>query len=488
VSKTNEPAHPLIKETDLDAKFLNLWKKAIISTEQRNWDYVVSLVLPIVKAHPGFMDGRALVRRAEAQRAGPPKKGLSLSGGFSLFGGGSKKDPSEAINDLEDGVFQKDPYNPKANETLYDLAMKLHMPDLAAFALETIREGYPENTKNSHRLAQHYMGNEQPEKASSVYQHIQKMDPRDMDAKKGEKDAAARTSILRQGWNETGDFRKAMKSSDEANKMEMLNKQGMTREQMETLLNELYNDYNADNTNIRVVKDIANVLERMDDHESALGYYNWALQLNPGDVAMQRKIEMVQDKIADMSIQRMEAEIDADPAAPDIEDKRAQIADIKRQRSATVIAEAKARVERNPTDKQFQFDLGSAYFYADMYTEAIPHLQQAKSNPHIRNKAMLMLGRCFERKNMNDLAITQLSEVSRELAIMDNTKKEVLAEGNLQQRLRLQGRGEAGGVLVSVIIGAAHPPLFPCRRHPRSKPASHPEGWSMHQPICRGWD
>lgn len=425
----SEPAHPTIKEADLDAKFLNLWKKGLLSAEQRNWEYVVSLVLPIVKAHPGFMDGRALVRRAEAQRAGPPRKGgISLGGGLSLFGGGSKKEPTDQINDLEDGVFQKDPYNQKANEQLYDLAMKLHMPDLAAFALETVREGYPENTKNSHRLAEHYMRHDHPEKASAVYQHIQKVDPRDMDAKKGEKDAAARTSILRQGWNQEGDFRKAMKSSDEANKMELLSKQGMTREQMEALLASLYEEYNQDNTNINTVKAIASLLERLDDHEAALGYYQWALELNPGDVSMARKIEMVQDKIADSSIQRMEAEIEADPSAPDIEDKRAQIAEIKKQRSTTVIAEAKARVERNPTDKQFQFELGSAYFFADMFTEAIPHLQQAKSNPHIRNKAMLMLGRCFERKNMNDLAVTQLSEVAKELAIMDNTKKEVLYE------------------------------------------------------------
>jgi tetratricopeptide (TPR) repeat protein len=423
----SEAAHPPIKEADLDAKFLNLWKKGLLSAEQRNWEYVVSLVLPIVKAHPGFLDGRALIRRAEAQRAGPPKKGgINLGGSLSFFGGGSKKEPADQIADLEDGVFQKDPYNQKANEQLYDLAMKLHMQDLAAFALETIREGYPENTKNSHRLAEHYMRHDQPEKAAAVYQHIQKVDPRDMDAKKGEKDAAARTSILRQGWNQEGDFRKAMKSSDEASKMELLNKQGMTREQMEALLASLYEDYNQDNTNINTVKAIASVLERLEDHETALGYFQWALELNPGDVAMARKVELVQDKIAELSIQRMDSEIEADPSAPDIEDKRAQIAEIKKQRSATVIAEAKARVERNPTDKQFQFELGSAYFYADMFTEAIPHLQQAKSNPHIRNKAMLMLGRCFERKNMNDLAVTQLSEVAKELAIMDNTKKEVL--------------------------------------------------------------
>ena len=85
-------------------------------------------------------------------------------------------------------------------------------------------------------------------------------------------------------------------------------------------------------------------------------------------------------------------------------------------------------MDRNPTDKQFQYDLGSAYFYAGMYTEAIPHLQQAKSNPHLRAKAIIMLGRCFGNKNMNDLAKSALMEASKEVLIMDSTKKEILYE------------------------------------------------------------
>ena len=63
-----------------------------------------------------------------------------------------------------------------------------------------------------------------------------------------------------------------------------------------------------------------------------------------------------------------------------------------------------------------------------MYTEAIPELQQARQNPHIRTKALLLLGRCFERKNMNDLAVNAFTDASKELSVMDNTKKEVLYE------------------------------------------------------------
>jgi tetratricopeptide (TPR) repeat protein len=305
--------------------------------------------------------------------------------------------------------------------------MKAQFPDLAAFALETIRMAQPENTKLMHTLAQHYMAHEQSDKASTVYNAILKVDPRDMLAAKGEKDAAARSSISRQGWGD-GDFRKSMKNSDEANELELLQKQGMTTEQMEQLLARVIEKYNQDQTNINTVKAMAEIYEKLGQIETSLTFFDYALTLNPGDVSLKRKTETMRDQYQEMQIQHMESDIEANPDAPDIEEKRAQVAEIRRQRASVVIDECKVRVERNPTDKTLRYELGQAFFSAGMFTEAIPELQQAKGNPHIRTKAMLMLGRCFERKNMNDLAKSALIEANKELAIMDATKKELLYE------------------------------------------------------------
>lgn len=419
----------IVTETELDPKFLNLWKKALLSFEQRNWDYVISLTLPVVKAEVGFLDGRKLLRAAEGEKAKASGKKLFGfgGGGGGLFKGG-KKEPVEQIADLEENLFQNDPFSINGNQQLYDLAMRIHFPDLAAFALETIKRGHPQNTKIMHKLADHYMAHEEPEKAGDTYRAILKVEPRDMAAIKGEKDAAARMSIIRQGWGSDGDFRKSMKNADEAAELEMANKQGMTQEQMEALLAKTIEQYNLDQTNINYVKRMADLYEKLGQLDNAQMFYDYALTLNPGDVAMQRKTEMLRDLIKDQEIERMEAEIEADPAAPDIDEKRARIAEIRLERSMVVINESRARVERNPTDKQLRYDLGQAYFNAGMFQEAIPELQQAKSNPHIRTKAMLMLGRCFERKNMNDLAKGSFGEALKELAIMDATKKEVLYE------------------------------------------------------------
>ncbi|WP_461782425.1 tetratricopeptide repeat protein [Prosthecobacter sp.] len=387
---------------------------------------MIDQLMPIVTANVGFIDGRKLLRSAESEASGG-SGGKKFSFGLGGFKPSSKKEPAEQIADMEENVFRKDPFNLNANEQLYEIAMKMHFPELAAFALETIRAGHPENTKHMHKLAQHYMAHEQPELASEVYRLIVKVNPRDMEAMKGEKDSAARTSILRQGWG-SDNFRNAMKDGGEAAKLEMLNRQGMTQEQMEQFLAETIEQYNADQANIMIVKRMSDLYEKLGQIENALMFYDYALTLNPGDVALQRKVEIIRDKVQDQQIEDFERDIESNPDAPDIEEKRAQVAEIRRQRSSVVINEAKSRVDRNPTDKTLRYELGQAYFNAGMFTEAIPELQQAKSNPNMRIKAILLLGRCFERKNMNDLAKTSLLEASKELLIMDAIKKEVLYE------------------------------------------------------------
>ncbi len=416
-------------EHDLQPQQKNLWLKGVSAYQLKNYDYAISLIVSVIKQSPEFLGGRRLLRRAEAEKFKGHKKGL-FSGGFSMFksGANSKKEPWEGIAELEDTVFQKDPYSINANQALYDYAVRAGQHEIAAFALETIREGHPGNTKNMHRLAEHYMGHEQPEKAGDIYRNIIRVDGSDMDAVKGEKDAAAKTSMMRQGWQEEGGFRKAMKSGDEAQQMENLARQGMTGEQMENLLAQFAAEYENDQTNVNIVKKIADVYDRMEKPEEALQWYEYAAELSPGDVSLQGRVEHVRNKVAEIQIQLTEAEIEASPESPDIEEKRAHIHQIKIDRLSTVLAEAKSKIERHPTDKQYRFELASVLIQMEQYREAIPELQQAKSNPHIRNKALLLLGTCFARLGMNDLAINAYSDAVKELTIFNKEKKELLYE------------------------------------------------------------
>ena len=101
-----------------------------------------------------------------------------------------------------------------------------------------------------------------------------------------------------------------------------------------------------------------------------------------------------------------------------------------------LLDETRKRVERNPTDLVFKYELGEQMALAGHYTEAIPELQKARQNPNVRIKAMNILGQCYVGKGMNDLAVKVFLEASAELANMDATKKEIIYRlGLLYERM-----------------------------------------------------
>ncbi len=419
----------LITEADLPQNLRSLVQKADAALQVQNVSYAVQLLLPVVKAEPNFLEGRQKLRKAEvASRKNVGKKFFSLGGGgLSLMKVQSKvkKEPLAALSDLEDSL-QEDPYNPQANNLLFDAALAVDMIETASFALETIKEGHPSDTKNMHKLAQHYLQIREPEKAADVYQAILKVDNTDGEARKGITNANARASIERQGWGKSQGIADLLRNKEQAKSLEDEGRKGMTKDQIESRLAEWGQKYNEDPQNLTVAKRIADLYDQKEDFVSALQWYEYAFSLSNGDASLDAKVHHLRDRLDDLHLAEVKAAIEADPNAPDIEEKRGELEKLTQTRVAKQVVTSRERVERNPTDLQLRFDYGTALFSAGQLSEAIQELQKAKSNPNIRTKAMLMLARCYSQRGIDDLAIRQLAECAGEILAMDATKKEVL--------------------------------------------------------------
>jgi len=107
-------------------------------------------------------------------------------------------------------------------------------------------------------------------------------------------------------------------------------------------------------------------------------------------------------------------------------EKQGALVAAKKRRAEMLVDEARKRVERNPTDLQFRFELGENLMNAGHFREALPELQRARQNPNARLRAMNALGRCYRELSMFDLAAKQLEEAAREIGTMDATKKEIV--------------------------------------------------------------
>jgi tetratricopeptide (TPR) repeat protein len=119
-------------------------------------------------------------------------------------------------------------------------------------------------------------------------------------------------------------------------------------------------------------------------------------------VALATKASVMNDRAIEADLKALEAGVAADP---DNVELKAALEARRADRLAEQVLEAQRRVDQNPTDPQLRFELGTALYNSGDHSAAIPHLQQATRNPHIRTKVLLTLSRCFKAKNMFDLAI-----------------------------------------------------------------------------------
>ena len=411
----------IITEKELPASEAGLWVKAQQAVEAKNFKYAVSILRTLIKRTPGFLKGRQVLRACEVKVTPDAGRKTSIFSGVRLTT--TRRDPQTTIVTIEDEL-EKDPYSIPANETLFAAATDLNLPALAAFALETICQGQPNPKKHLHLLANHYIKNEQFSEAAETYRRILKIDRTDPVAQRGEKDCAARASMRQGNWEGSGDFRTKMKNQNATADLESADKVGLTKAELEARLAQLSQEYAADNTNLQVVKGIAAVYEQMEDFSNAYSFYAYAFQLSGNaDLSINDKAMEMREKVLQAELENFQQVLNADP---NNEEAKQNLAQRKKEIAQIVVADAKSRVDANPTDAQLQYKYGQALYDAEQYSEAIPALQRARTNPNLRVKAMLMLGRCYAAKNMSDMAIRQLEEANAEHVTMDDTKKELL--------------------------------------------------------------
>ena len=426
---------PIQTEKDLSPSARALWLKALSAVELRNYGYSISLIQAVLKEFPAFLDARRMLRKAEVTSTKGKKSFLSGLSTASMKGAGAvKKDPVAAM-ELAEKSLETDPYSPAANHLLKDAAKAAGFPEIAAFALETIIEGSPKDTKVMHELGEHYLSMGSADKAVDIYSKIAEMNPSDLTAVKRSKDASATASMKSGGWDQAQSYRDLIKDKDQAISLEQKGRVVRSTEMINDQLNELYPQWEASQENSDLTRRIAKLwedrFEQESDEESldgALFYYGHANTLMSGtDPAVARKMSDLQMKKLDVRIDVLDKWFtEGGDQHEDAATYQAELDTLKREKLEAHLVEARKRVERNPTDLQLRFELGEMLLSLGHFNDAIPELQRARQNPNSRLKAMSMLGRCFVQKGMLDMAATQFKAAASEMLAMDIVKKDTL--------------------------------------------------------------
>ncbi len=415
-------------EKELSANARGLWLKAIAAVELRNHGYAISLIQTILKETPEFLEGRKLLRKA-AVAATRGKK--SMFGGFSASalkaGQLLKKDPAAAM-ELAEKTLEGDPYNAQANHLLKDAAVALNHYETAVFALQTLAEGNPKDIKILHELGELYTKHGDNAAAVEIYNKIVEISPSDLLAIKRGKDSAAANTMKSGGWETAKDYRDLIKDKDEAISLEQKNRVVKSEEMITQQLAELHQRVEQEPQNIDLARRIADLYEQQGTLDSAIAWYSYASELSAGsDNWLLRKVSDLHLRQIDQGVKERQEWLqlagDDHEEAPRVKE---ELAELSKQKNDSLLDEARKRVERNPTDLQFRFELGDQLIRSGDFNAAIPELQKARSNPNVRLKAMSLLAQCYVGKGMLDLAVKTFSEAASEILEMDVTKKDIL--------------------------------------------------------------
>lgn len=418
-------------EKELSESLRAFWLKAVSAIELRNFGYAISLLQEILKQEPEFLTGRQLLRRTEVTKTKSAKKSFfnisTASIGVMKAQREIKKNPKRAVEMLEE-VLEAEPYNRQANLLLKEAALEAGWSEIAVFALRTLLEEDPRDTKVLNELGRLYHDLGDHENEVEIYSQLTAINPLDAQSLRLGKDASARASMKRGGWTQAESYRDLIKDKDEAISLEQQSRMRLTGEALDQQIAEIYARHQAEPENLDFARRLGSLSEQKDDFESAIRWYQYAAELGKNaDTGLLQKISDLKIKGLEREIALHEEFLATHTARDETyAEKAEQLRAAKVSRAEILIADAQERVKRNPTDLQLRFELGDNLFNARRFREAVPELQRARQNPHARLKAMNVLGCCYGELGMLDLAMKQLEEASREIGSMDEMKKEIV--------------------------------------------------------------
>ena len=211
------PSMAVKTERELSEQLRGHWLKAVAALELRNFDYAISLLQGILKQEPEFLTGRQLLRRAEIARRQGKKKAVF---GFSTAAIAVmkaqrelKRDPRRAVEMIEK-ILEDEPCHRQANLVLKQVALAAGWPEIAVFALQTLLDEKPRDTKILHELGRVHYELGESEKEAEIYHRITEIDPLDAEAARLGRDASARASMKAGGWTEAESYRDLLKEKE----------------------------------------------------------------------------------------------------------------------------------------------------------------------------------------------------------------------------------------------------------------------------------
>ncbi len=414
------------------------YEKGVTNFQRQNFDYAIAILNQVLTQEPGFYECRQALRVTQFKKAGATsgffKKVFSGASSSPLVAKGQlalRNNPLQAIT-IAEQILNTDPNSGSAHKLIADAALAADFPKTAILSLEILVKAAPKDRALNEELAEAYARSGQNAKAQAIYSDLIRLYPNDPNLFQALKNISAQQTMSEGGYETLADgggsYRDILKNKDEAVSLEQENRQVKTGDVADKLIRDYETRIEADPKNLKLLRSVAELYAQKKEFDKALNYYQKIVATEgTTDSSLEKAIIDTTIKKLDHALSQLD---------PQTTDYAEQTERLKAERDKFFLEECKRRAEKYPNDLQIRFELGQLYFKTGKFGEAIQELQKAQANPHRKLAAMGLLGQCFSKRGMNDMAARKLQDALKEKLTFDDEKKELIyALGSVLEKM-----------------------------------------------------
>lgn len=396
-------------------------QKAEEAMRRRNYDFAVEVYQQLLEidANQGVARGglrQALKKRFEAKKGGSRfLRAIGGAGPLAVAKTMRKAGRHEACAKSLESYLATNPLDVDANLML---GMSLEDAGHTASALavyEFLAEIAPTNPEGLKRAGAMSWREKDAPKALQYYERALAADPRDQDALKARKDLAANIALDKGRYDQVAHSREQIVDKDEARTLERSQRRHLSAEDLETERTRLEGLFADNPSDPDVMVELAGVLEKLRDNETACDLIERALSYRKDSYDLLTKAGDLRTKV-------LKKEIRAADKAGDVE----RAGKLEKELIQHELDDFRKRVDMHPGDSNLRMHLARRLMKADELDQALAELQKANADPRLRREALFLMAQCFQRKGFTDLAKKEYEHALEGITTLDDRAKEIL--------------------------------------------------------------
>ncbi len=370
-------------------------------------------------------------------------KGKSLFGG-KLSMGVSGKDPKKRIASALRSLA-KTPTNKSVLMALGDAAMEINAFQAGIVAYKRAADADPEDNLAWKRLGEALGRQGRIREALDALGEAVRIKPRDQEALKLRKNLAAEGALKQTGFETAKSSRELIKDKGVAQELEMEARMQLTPEHAASEIDKVREEIAANDDDSRLHVRLADLLLQKNDNDGAIEALEKAYSLDPENYEL--SVRLGDLKLAPLRSAARKAKADAQADNGLMDTYKAAMAKL----TEAALVEYGRRVKEHPTDMNERFRLGQYLLEAGRVDEALAEFQQTVREPQRKVDSLKLQARCFQEKNILNLALKKLEEAVGEFPTMTSPKAKAVYYDYGDLLEKAEKKDEAKGIFEKIV-------------------------------------